>query len=341
MKPLNALFISMSAALLFGASAAFAIQSHDVGQVKLPSMKPGQYDHQAPTLADIQNDKDLHPELRKVILKGRDLFINTQQLRGKYVFNDMNCKSCHMGEGRMAWSGPVWPAATTLPDFRGKNGHVNSLEERIAGCFSYSMNGTPPEYGSDTMLSLVAYHQYMAKGAKLYDRNIGGRGFSSLGNEMPKDISFAQGAVVYAHNCAVCHGPNGEGKKVKGEVVFPPLWGDASYNWGAGLSRVFTAASFIKNNMPLGQPGRLTDKEAWDVAYFINAQERPQDPRYTGDAKETREKYLNFHKATLYGTEINGKVLGQHENTGEKPFLKPEVLKPRTFTEGTPASSPQ
>src|SRR5690606_41995402 len=58
-------------------------------------------------------------------------------------------------------SGPVWPAATTLPDFRGKNGHVNSLEERIAGCFSFSMNGKAPEYGSDTMLALSAYHQYI------------------------------------------------------------------------------------------------------------------------------------------------------------------------------------
>ena len=62
----------------------------------------------------------------------------------------------------MAWSGPVWPAATTLPDFRGKNGHVNSLEERIVGCFSFSMNGIPPAYGSDDMLA-ITLPPYMAK----------------------------------------------------------------------------------------------------------------------------------------------------------------------------------
>ena len=28
-----------------------------------------------------------------------------------------------------------------------------------------------------------------------------------------------------------------------------PGWG-ITYNWGAGMIRVFTAASFIKNNMP-------------------------------------------------------------------------------------------
>lgn len=67
------------------------------------------------------------------------------------------------------------------------------------------------------------------------------------------------------------------------------------------------------------------------MALFINSHERPQDPRYTGDAQETREKYANFHNWTRYGTEFKGRILGQHDNTGEKPFLKPEVLRPRTF----------
>ncbi|WP_417666808.1 c-type cytochrome [Pseudidiomarina sp.] len=326
--------LTLGFATLFATSFSVAVigaQSSPSTEVKLPAAAAGQYQHTAPTLADIENDSDLHPELRKVILKGRDLFMNTQQLRGEYVFNDLNCKSCHMGEGRMAWSGPVWPAATTLPDFRGKNGHVNSLEERIAGCFSFSMNGKPPAYGSDLMLAISAYHQYMAKGAKMYDKNIAGRGFSHLGNKIPAATSYANGQKVYEKNCSVCHGSNGAGTKVDGAVVYPPLWGDGSYNWGAGMTRVFTAASFIQNNMPLGQPGRLSDQEAWDVAYFVNAHERPQDPRYTGNAKETREKYMNFHKATLYGTEVNGAVLGQHDNTGDKPFLKPDVLKPRSF----------
>jgi len=118
-----------------------------------------------------------------------------------------------------------------------------------------------------------------------------------------------------------------------GKVVFPSVWGDASYNWGAGISRHFTLAAFVKYNMPLGQRGTLTDQEAWDVAYYINTQERPQDPRYTGDVKETRAKYEStFHKFTSYGESVNGRLLGNHDNVGEKPFLKPEVLKPRTFT---------
>ncbi|MBD3656707.1 MULTISPECIES: c-type cytochrome [Marinobacter] len=310
---------------------AAAVQAADpVVPVNLPEPKEGQYVHNAPTVDDLMADESIHPELKKVILKGRDMFMNTQQYRGEYVFNDMNCKSCHMGEGRKNWSGPIWPAATTLPDFRGKNGHVNSLEERIAGCFSFSMNGTPPAYGSDDMLAMLAYHQWLAKDAPVYEKNIAGRGFNSLGNKLP-ELSYEQGEKVYQDNCAICHGADGQGQKKDGQVVFPALWGDNSYNWGAGMTRIFTAASFIKNNMPLGKPGSLSDQEAWNVAYFVNSQERPQDPRYTGDVKETREKFLNFHKHTTYGTEVNGKLLGDHDNTGSKPFLKPDVLRPRTF----------
>ncbi len=44
-----------------------------------------------------------------------------------------------------------------------------NLEERIAGCFTYSMNGKPPAYRcSDDMLALTAYHQWLAKGVPMY-----------------------------------------------------------------------------------------------------------------------------------------------------------------------------
>lgn len=305
--------------------------------VNLPAIAEGSYNHPAPTVEDLLADDTIKPQLKSVILKGRDLFMNTQQLRGKHVFNDMNCRSCHMGEGRMNFSGPVWPAVTTLPDFRGKNKHVNDIQERIAGCFSYSMNGIPPEYGSDTMLALVAYHQWLAKGAPIYgDEPIAGRGFSAI--EKPEqEPSYERGEKVFAENCAICHGADGQGQYVNGEYAYPPLWGDKSYNWGAGMSRVFTLATFVQWNMPLGQPGKLSTQEAWDVAEYVDSQERPQDPRYTGDAKETREKYIDFHKHSRYGTEVNGKILGQHDNLGEKPELKPWNLRPRTYEAGSDA----
>lgn len=299
-----------------------------------PMPTEGQFVHVPPTMEDLEESK-LHPKLKETIRRGHDLFINTQQLRGKNVFNDMNCASCHMGEGRMPFSSPVWPAAVVLPDFRPKNGHVNTLEERIAGCFTYSMNGEPPAYGSDDMAALAAYHQWLAKGVPIYQpgNTMYGRGFPRLPEpELKPDA--ARGQQLYEAKCAICHSADGSGRKQQDDVVFPPLWGDASYNWGAGIARLFTLASFVKHNMPLGQPNTLTDQQAWDLAQYINSQERPQDPRYTGNIAETRELYEEtFHKHSLYGVEVDGRVLGDHSNTGEKPFLRPEwVFKPRDFS---------
>ena len=167
-----------------------------------------------------------------------------------------------------------------------------------------------------------------------------GRGYPSLAKaEQAPDA--LRGKELYAANCAICHGADGAGKKEGDKVVFPALWGDDSYNWGAGISRVFTLAAFTKYNMPLGQPNSLSEQDAWDIAQFVDSQERPQDARYTGNVKETRELYLDtFHKYTMYGLEYEGKVLGDHDNVGHKDFLKPEILRPRDFSGGKKAAAP-
>lgn len=323
--------------LLTGVTLSLGVLAEQPFNVNFPTPGADEYVHQAPTIAELLVDESIHPELKSVILKGYDLFVNTQQLRGEYVFNDMNCSSCHLGGGGKNYAGPIWPANTQLPAYRGKNWQVNSLEERLVGCFTYSMNGISPDYGSDIMLSMVTYMQWLGTGAPLYNKQkIAGRGFGHLkkGPELPAD--YERGKQVYAANCAVCHSEDGSGKKVRGEVVFPAVWGDNSYNWGAGISRVFTLASFVHLNMPHSQPGKLSAQESWDVAQYINSQERPQDPRYTGDAKETREKYNNFHQYTLYGTEVNGVVLGQHDNYGHKPVAKPwPMAESRSFKDGS------
>lgn len=297
-----------------------------------PAPQPDEFVHVPPTMDDL-DASDMHPKLKEAIHRGHDLFVNTQQLRGKNVFNSMNCVSCHVGDGRTPFASPIWPAAVVLPNYRPKNDHVNSLEERIAGCFTYSMNGKPPAYGSDDMLALAAYHQWLAKGVPIYQsgKSMYGRGYPAVADPEHEPDAI-RGQDVYKAQCALCHGANGEGTVARGEVVFPPLWGDQSYNWGAGMSRVPSLAAFTKHNMPFGKPRSLSDQDAWDVAQYINSRERPQDPRYTGDVRETRELYLDtFHKTTLYGTEVDGHLLGDHDNTGEKDFLKPDVLRPRSF----------
>lgn len=297
-----------------------------------PVPNKGQLIHKSPTMQELEA-ADLHPELKRVIRRGYDLFMNTQQLRGENVFNSMNCSSCHMGEGRQAFAGPLWPAVVTLPDYRGKNNHVNNLEERIVGCFSYSMNGIPPAYGSDNMIALTTYMQWLASGAVMYpsNKNIYGRGYGSLAKPAQAP-DYQRGKVAYAEHCSICHGNNGEGVVQGDHVVFPAVWGNTSYNWGAGMVRPNTLAGFIRHNMPLGQGNTMSEQQSWDIAYFINSQDRPQDPRFTGDVKDTRKKEEVFHKNSNYGLVVDGRLLGEKSTKGEKPILKPELLKPRSYT---------
>jgi thiosulfate dehydrogenase len=86
----------------------------------------------------------------------------------------------------------------------------------------------------------------------------------------------ARGATIYAAKCAGCHGAQGAGTPDgSGGYTFPPVWGQLSYNTGAGMARTETAAAFIKNKMPLGQPDSLRDQDAIDVADFVAHQPRP------------------------------------------------------------------
>src|SRR5207253_415688 len=68
------------------------------------------------------------------------------------------------------------------------------------------------------------------------------------------------------------------GGRVRALPPVPPLRGPQSYNVGAGMTRVPTAAAFIRENMPFDQPGTFTDQQAFDVAAHVSARPRPDFP---------------------------------------------------------------
>ncbi len=67
---------------------------------------------------------------------------------------------------------------------------------------------------------------------------LAGRGYFKLGKSV-QTPSIERGEVVYNQTCATCHGDNGQGLKQDGVQSFPPLWGKDSFNWGAGMHRVY------------------------------------------------------------------------------------------------------
>lgn len=242
-----------------------------------------------------------------VIRRGRDIFIDTPGNAAEYVGNGLSCANCHMGAGRVADAAPLWGAYGLYPAYRSKNGHVNNFEERLQGCFEYSMNGIAPPRGGEVLTALETYAFWMAGGAPLGVK-LKGAGFPK-GEKPAQPPDLARGTQVFDDNCALCHGADGQGQQVAGRNVFPPLWGPQSYNWGAGMHSLDNAAAFIRANMPLGRGGTLDLQESWDVAMFMNSHERPQDPRFTGDVAETRAKFHDDPNS-LYGREIDGRLLG-------------------------------
>jgi thiosulfate dehydrogenase len=130
------------------------------------------------------------------------------------------------------------------------------------------------------MKAMVAYFDWM-KGATRPEDKVPGRGVGKIDPSIRPNPE--NGRAVYATNCAVCHGENGEGvKDAAGRVVYPPLWGDRSFNIGAGMARTYTAAAFVKRNMPIGLhakfpigQGGLSDQEAVDVAEYFSHMPRP------------------------------------------------------------------
>jgi len=246
-------------------------------------------------------------EFGKMIKLGRDIMLDTPKYAKAYVGNTLSCVNCHTDAGRMAGSAPLWAAYVNYPAYRSKNKKVNTYEERIQGCFMYSQNGKAPPLGSETLVALESYSYWLAKGLPT-DEKVAGRGYPDVA-EPAQSPDYVRGQKVYDAKCAVCHGADGQGQYVGGETVFPPLWGDKSFNWGAGMGSYKNAAKFIYANMPYGMSYSLTPQEAWDVAYFMDAHERPQDPRWQGSVAATRAKFHDT-KFSLYGIRVNGKLLG-------------------------------
>lgn len=269
---------------------------------------PGYF--QPPLLKDVPKD-----EFGEAVKRGYLIYTQTPKYAGDYIGNGQSCSNCHTNAGRQADSAPMWASWGMYPAYRGKNKKVNDMVMRLQGCFTYSENaqgsksGGPPPSDSPVMIDLESYMYWMSHGVPA-GKKMKGRGYPKLA-EPPKPYSRERGKYVYAADCAVCHGDNGQGRKLAdGSYAFPPLWGAQAFNWGAGMHSVEKAAEFIHHNMPLGYAGKLSLQETWDVAAWVDSHPRPQDPRYKGNLEETIKQFHHNRKVDYYGKKVDGHVLG-------------------------------
>ncbi len=217
------------------------------------------------------------------LVRGMRLHLETKDLLPEHVGDQLNCTSCHLNAGTVADGSPFVGVSAFFPSYGARAGKIITLEERINGCFRRSMNGKPLAKESDDMKAMVAYFDWM-KGETKPEDKVAGRGVGKIDRSIKPDPD--NGKKIYADQCAICHGESGEGlKNAAGKMVYPPLWGDESFNIGAGMARTYTAAAFVKRNMPIGFHGKfplgqggLSDQEAVDVAAYFSHQPRPDFP---------------------------------------------------------------
>lgn len=222
----------------------------------------------------------------QLIQYGRDLIAHTSDYLGpnglvKSISNGMNCQNCHIEAGSKPFGNNYTAVAATYPKFRARSGTAETIYKRVNDCFQRSLNGQPLDSTSHEMLAIEAYIKWL--GATVpKGKSPKGAGLMKL-KYLNRAANPDSGRVVFILKCQSCHGENGQGLPMPegNGRMYPPLWGDKSYNEAAGLYRISNFAGYIKANMPFGASydnPQLTDTEAWDLAAFINSQPRPKHP---------------------------------------------------------------
>jgi thiosulfate dehydrogenase len=198
-----------------------------------------------------------------------------------------------------------------FPQYRAREGAVDTLEDRINGCMERSMNGRPLPLESREMRAFSSYMRWLSTdipdGAKLV-----GAGTLRI-KEPARAADLGHGAQIFYQTCAACHGSDGLGQRAQigAGYQFPPLWGPDSYNIGAGMSRLLTAAAYAMHNMPVGTTFNapvLTDEDVYDVAGYLISQKRPEKANLDQDFPVRLQKPID----APYGPYVDGFSLEQH-----------------------------
>ncbi|MGA8532737.1 MAG: c-type cytochrome [Candidatus Tumulicola sp.] len=209
----------------------------------------------------------------KAIEYGHDIIVDTPHLMKGYVHAKMSCEACHLNAGTKPRGGSFVGTYARFPQWNRRAHRVIALQDRLAECFLYSMNGQPPAYASKAMIALVAYIAWLSRGTGIGAAESNADRY--LGPLPQRKPDIARGGAIYAQKCVTCHQSNGAG--ING--AFPPLWGATSFNAGAGMAHIDRMTGFVRYNMPQNAPGSLTVGDAFDVSAFVLAHHRPSFAR--------------------------------------------------------------
>jgi cytochrome c len=225
-------------------------------------------------------------------------YIGPDGINGKYAGNKINCTNCHQDAGTKLYSLNLIPSFANYPQYRARENKVLTLAERINNCMERPLNGRPLPLDSKEMVAIMCYLKWLNGFAPPQNTFKGAKNMEIVLPEFA--ANSGRGQVLYNTECLRCHGANGEGALQVDSTtyIYPPLWGNNSYQPGSTMHRIIKQAQWLKGNMPYdktaaGKP-YLTDEQALDIAAFIN-----------DDAIHKRPGVKNFDYANLSSKAID------------------------------------
>jgi thiosulfate dehydrogenase len=259
----------------------------------------------------------------RLIRRGRDLVTATYAHIGpevadaakRFTGNSLACTNCHLQAGTKKFGLPLFGLYGDFPQYSPRSGADISLEDRINSCMTRSMNGRPLPADSPEMQAFVAYVRFLSTGVPP-GQQLPGLGAGKM-PELTRAADPVRGERVYQRHCVFCHNVNGAGiprslPTTDLGYMFPPLAGSGSFNDGAGMDRLITAANFIHFNMPHGTDyfdPVLSQEEAWDVAAYMLSLPRPAKAGLDRDFPDLLLKPVD----TPYGPYADGFSAQQHK----------------------------
>ena len=259
----------------------------------------------------------------RLVRRGRDLITATYAHIGpevsdpakRYAGNNLACGNCHLEAGTKKFGLPIFGLYEEFPKYSARSGAEITIVERVNSCMTRSMNGRAMAADVPEMQAMVAYVKFLSTGVPAGQR-IPGLGAGKI-PELDRAADPARGRAVYVAQCQACHNTDGSGIRRSlptTDLVYivPPLWGPDSFNDGAGMNRLITAANFVHSNMPQGVDylnPLLSTNDASDVAGFIVSQPRPHKQGLEKDFPDLAQKPVD----TPYGPYLDGFSAEQHK----------------------------
>lgn len=209
-------------------------------QAELVKMRAGQEAKiEAATLEQIAADTALYDYARSA---------------GAAVFRN-NCTVCHGSGGA---GGPGYPA---LVDddwmWGGKLADIyNTIRVGVRSTHADTQQNAMPAWGKDGMLTAAEIEEVVEYVGKMNE-----------GEEAAKTPAYEKGKAVYAANCAVCHGDNGEG----GVSAGAPRLNDAIWLYGGDHASLMETVTNARAGIMPTWEGRLSDSNIKELAVYVHS----------------------------------------------------------------------